>query len=194
MTRARSASLVLLLVAACFASGIPKNTKLEIRLDETLSSDTCYSGQKFLATLNRPVSLGSTIALSRGARVEGLVRNAESTFNYNRPGELDLELTSVTSDGKTYSLRTSLMVLAGKPSPIDPATGRPIDRGSRQAGAARSTIDAVTGGSRGTSQTIPGTDISVGTTAERTGMQVVLPAKSKLTFNLTSASAVNQGD
>jgi hypothetical protein len=178
-------------VSAAFSSDIPKNTKLEIKLEEMLSSDISQSGQKFQATLNKAVSIEHVMLLEKGALVEGVVKYAEPTYDYRQPGELDLELVTVASGGKTYFIRTNTIMLAGKPSPVDPRTERPMDPRSRTGDLARATIGTVAGGNSGASTTIPGTDVSVGTGTPRNGTQVILPAKSKLTFNLVSASANN---
>jgi len=191
-SRLVSASLFFLVVVSfSFSSDIPKNTKLEIKLDEMLSSDMSQTGQKFQATLNKAVSIENVMLLEKGALVEGVVKYAEPTYNYRQPGELDLELVTVASGGKTYFIKTNMIMLAGKPSPTDPRTGRPMDQGSRAGDLARATVGTIGGTNTGASTTIPGTDISVGTGTPRNGTQVILPAKSKLTFNLVSASATN---
>jgi hypothetical protein len=177
----------LFLASLAFASDLPKNTKLEIKLEEMLSSDLSQTGQKFRATLNKTVGSSDVILLEKGAPIEGVVKYAEPTYNYRQPGELDLELVSITSGGRTYFLQTNTIMLAGKPSPIDPRTGRPTESGSRKGDLARGALGTI-GGNRDTATTIPGTDISVGAGAGRNGTQVILPVKSKLTFNLTSAS------
>ena len=99
----------------------------------------------------------------KGAMVEGIVKFAESTYNYRQPGELDLELTSIRSSGKLYVLKTNTIYLSGKPSMTDPRTGRPTDPGSRKGDVARATIETLPGMDRGgVATTIPGTDINVG--------------------------------
>ena len=65
--------LLVLLAAACFASDVPKNARLEVRLDETLGSDISQSGQNFSATLNRSISLGKE-SLKKGDHVSGVVK------------------------------------------------------------------------------------------------------------------------
>jgi hypothetical protein len=170
------------------ASDLPKNTKLEVRLEETLSSDTSQTGQHFTATVNKSVSLGEAVVLEKGAVVEGVVKLAESTYNYRQAGELDLELISIRSHGKLYVVGSNTLMLMGRATATDPRTGRPMDPGLRKSDATRAAIDTATGGSRGTVGTIPGTDISVGTGSGQSGMQVIVTSKSKLTFNLSSAS------
>ena len=173
------------------ASDLPKNIKLEVRMEETLTSDSSQTGQRFTATLNKGVSAGEAVVFEKGAMVEGVVRFAEPTYNYRQPGELDLELTTIRSGGKLYVLRTNTIYLAGKPGMTDPRTGRPTDPSSRKGDVARATIDTIPGMDRGgVATTIPGTDISVGSGSPTSrSMQVIVPARSKLTFNVSSASA-----
>jgi len=173
------------------ASDLPKNIKLEIRMEETLTSDSAQTGQKFSATLLKAVSAGEKVVFEKGAMVEGLVKLAEPTYNYRQPGELDLELTSIRANSKLYLLRTNTIILEGKPTMTDPRTGRPTDPGSRKGDIARATIDTIPGMDRGgVSGTVPGTDINVGSGSPTSrGMQVIVPARSKLTFNVSSASA-----
>ncbi len=181
--------MAFLLASLSFASDIPKNTKLEVRTTELLSSDRSMTGQRFTATLTRSVSAGGVVLLEKGALVEGVVKLAEPTYNYQQPGELDLELVAVTSGGKRYSLQTNTVMLAGRPSAVDPRTGRPMDRGSRTGDVIAGTIGGMTGGSTaGPTTTIPGTDVSVGAGSARQGTQVILPPKSKLNFVLLSAT------
>ena len=179
-------SFVLLMSLVCSASDIPKNTKVQIRLEQGLSSDTSIIGQIFMATLDRDVNFGKVKTWKKGARVEGVVKYAESTENYRHAGELELELTSVTSEGIRYVVSTSLLRMAGKMGATDPRTGRQDDRGARAADVTRATIGMTTP-ANGPMATIPGTNGSVTIGGSSTGMQVILPPKSKLAFNLISA-------
>jgi len=66
-----------------------------------------------------------------------------------------------------------------------------MDPGSRKGDVARATIDTLPGVDRGgVATTIPGTDVSVGSGSPSSkGMQVIVPARSKMTFNVISATA-----
>jgi len=178
-------SLLVLASAACFSSDVPKNTRLEVRLDETLGSDISQIGQDFSATLTRSISLGKE-GLKKGDHVSGVVKYAESTLNYYRPGEIELELTSVTSNGKVCQIATNTLRFQGKERQADPATGKQDDRGARGEDIARGAIGVAGAANTAPAQTIPGTGVAVGPSTPVTGMQVVLPAKSKLTFTITS--------
>jgi hypothetical protein len=181
-------SLLLLIPAACFAGDVlPKNTRVEVRLGENLGSDISTPGQSFTATLNRSVSLGGKNVLQKGALVSGTVRYAESTLNYSQAGELALELTSVTSGGKEYRVTTSLLRFQGRARQTNPATGKQDDRGARVEDATRAGVGVLGGANTSATHTIPGTNVSVGPETPSTGMQVILPANSKLIFTVTSA-------
>lgn len=175
----RSSTVILLLASftfASFASGIPKHAKLEVRLDQGLSSDSASIGEKFSATLDRAVTLGDKTVLRKGARLEGVVRYAESTFGYSRAGELDLELRSVTSDGQTYEIITNPLVIAGRQGNQDPR--------ARRTDAIQAAGGVIGPAPRGMSQTIPGTNVAVG--GGDSGMQVILPPRTKLSFTVAS--------
>lgn len=174
---------ILLIVLVGFAADLPKNTKIQVRIDEMLSSDLSQTGQKFKATLDKSVSVKDGLFLEQGSKVEGVINYAESTNQLSRPGELDLQLIAVTSGGKTYLLETKTLRHAGRAS-NDPANGRPSSDDPRQ--TARDSLGAVISENAGATSTLPGTDISVGPQSDPTGKKVILRTKSKLIFVLNS--------
>ena len=179
--------LLVLASVAVFGKDQLKNVRIEIRLDQSLGSDISHDGESFTGSLNRQVSLGPNVVLPKGSVVQGVVKNAESTMDYYRPGILELELTSVSTGGKTYQISTNTLRLMGKERRMDPTNGgKQDDRGARRDDAIRA-AGAVLGGTNSTAQTIPGTSIAVGTSDRVTGMQVVLPQNSKLTFTVTTS-------
>ena len=189
MPKRRLFLLLFLLVAiACFPSDQHKNAKLEIRLDQNLGSDISQSGQTFTATLNRSVSLGGKNVLQKGARIEGRVEDASPTLQYSRPGMLELALTSVVSSGKVIPISTNTLHFQGKERQINPATGKQDDRGARVEDIARAAGGVAGRGNTNAGQTIPGTTISVAPSTPATGMQVILPAQTKLVFTVTSSN------
>src|ERR1700682_3255581 len=52
---------------------VPAGTRLEVRVDEALSTERDRAGDKFRATLEVPVEIGGREVLPRGARVTGHV-------------------------------------------------------------------------------------------------------------------------
>jgi hypothetical protein len=55
------------------ASDLPKNLKLEVQFQETLTSDSSETGQRFSAILNKSISAGGKVVFEKGTIVEGIV-------------------------------------------------------------------------------------------------------------------------
>ena len=107
-----------------------------------------------------------------------MVREAESTLNSSQPGELELVLRSVVSEGNNYAVTTNPLWISG-----DPSAGAPNARDAAEQGAIGVMVPRQ-------SQNIPGTNVAVGRPGA--GKQVILPAKSKLTFVLTDSPPLSR--
>jgi hypothetical protein len=182
---------VVLSSAIAFGSDIPKGTKITVRLDEMLSSDTALIGQPFMAHLTHDLRFGTDhVMIHKGALVNGVVKYARSTMNYSQAGEIDLQITSIASDGVSYGVLSDTFMRMGRDRPINPNTGREDDTGARRADVTRAGVDVLTGGGGNSpSATVPGTDITVGGTNMQSGMQVILPTAMKITFTIVEATA-----
>src|SRR6195256_3659132 len=53
---------------------VPAETTIAVVLDETISSKTSKSGDKFTATVETPVEVEGKVAIPKGARAGGVVR------------------------------------------------------------------------------------------------------------------------
>jgi hypothetical protein len=182
-----SLSLLILIAGSAFTKDQYKNLRIEIRVDQNLGSDISRSGEAFSGSLNKQVALAPNVVIPKGSVVQGIVTAAEPTMRYYQPGVLELELTSLSSGGKLYRVSTSILRLMGKERRRDPITGKQDDRGARQEDATRAVTGVVLGGNTSTARTIPGTDISAGTSDPVGGMQVIVPKNTKLTFTITSS-------
>jgi hypothetical protein len=87
---------------------------LEVVLDQTISSKTTRSGEKFSATVETPVEVEGKLAIPKGARAEGVVKDAKPAGRFKGGAVLSLALTGVTVDGKDYEIRTSAPTMASK--------------------------------------------------------------------------------
>ena len=162
-----SLSLLILIAGSAFTKDQYKNVRIEIRVDQNLGSDISRSGEAFSGSLNKQVALAPNVVIPKGSVVQGIVTAAEPTMRYYQPGVLELELTSFSSGGKLYRVSTSILRLMGKERRRDPITGKQDDRGARQEDATRAVTGVVLGGNTSTARTIPGTDISAGTSDPR---------------------------
>ena len=181
----------LLLSLFAFGSDIPKGTRITVRLDQMLSSDTVMIGQPFIAHLDHDLRFGTDrVMIHKGALVNGVVKYARSTMNYSQAGEIELQITSIASEGLTYGVLSDTFMREGRERPMNPTTGREDDSGARRADVTRAGIDVLTGGGgNAPGATIPGTSVSVGGANTQSGMQVILPTAMKITFTIVEATA-----
>src|SRR6266852_1038806 len=93
---------------------VPADTVLEVVLDQTIRSKTTHSGERFSATVQAPVEVEGKVAIPKGARAEGIVREAKAAGRFKGGAVLSLALTSVTVDGKDYEIQTSAPTMASK--------------------------------------------------------------------------------
>jgi BON domain len=160
---------------------IPAGTALVITTSQALSSKTSQPGQAFLGTLAQPVSVEGRTALPRGATVSGTVVTAKSKGKIKGQGELALALTSVSTNGMTYQIRTNVLssTVKGKGKRTAATTG-----GGAAGGAL---IGGLAGGGKGA-----GIGALVGATAGFVGgaftgnKQIEIPAESPLSFTLAA--------
>ncbi len=93
---------------------VPADTVLAVVLDQTLSSKTATSGEKFSATVESPVEVEGKVAIPKGARAEGVVKEAKAAGRFKGASVLSLTLTSVTVNGKDYEIQTSAPTMSRK--------------------------------------------------------------------------------
>jgi hypothetical protein len=86
---------------------VPADTMIAVVLDQTLSSKTSKSGDRFTATVESPVEVEGKIAIPKGARAEGVVSDAKAAGHFKGGAVLSLTLTSVTVSGKDHEIQTS---------------------------------------------------------------------------------------
>jgi hypothetical protein len=158
---------------------VPADTTIRVVLDEPLGSKTSSTGQNFSATVSAPVEVDGRIAIPKGARVTGVVREAKSAGRFKGGAVLAISLSSVTVGGSTYDLRTN--------SHTQTSTGK----GKRTAamigggGAAGALIGGLAGGGKGAAI---GAAVGAGAGTGGAGLtgnrEIVLPAETLLTFKL----------
>ena len=88
---------------------VPAGTDLVITLSQSLGSKTSQSGQTFLATVARPVTVGDQTAIPKGSSVTGTVITAKEKGKIKGEGQLSLTLRSITINGQTYQVQTGVL-------------------------------------------------------------------------------------
>jgi hypothetical protein len=93
---------------------VPADTEVTVVLDQTLSSKTATSGQTFSATVEAPIEVEGKVAIPKGARASGIVRDAKSAGRFKGGAALSLVLTSVEINGKNHEIQTSEASMSSK--------------------------------------------------------------------------------
>jgi len=169
--------VVLLMALAASAQTIPAGIRLTVRVGSEISSGTAKAGDRFDATLARPLVVhGKTLART-GAPARGKVTSAKSSGRLHAPGELTLRLTSVQVNGRMVPVATSSYSAKGKGHTKSNATK--IGGGA----AAGALIGGLVGGGKGAGIGAlagggAGTGLAVATGKE----EAVVPAEAALTF------------
>ena len=86
---------------------VPAETVLSVNLDQAVGSKISTPGQAFSATVAAPVSVGGRLAIPKGTRVAGVVKDAKSAGRFKGGAVLSLTLTSVTIKNENYDIQTS---------------------------------------------------------------------------------------
>jgi hypothetical protein len=158
---------------------VPAETRITVVLDEPLGSKTSTTGQNFSATVSSPIEVEGQVAIPKGARATGVVRDAKSAGRFKGGAVLSISLASVTVGDATYDLHTA--------SRTQTSTGK----GKRTAGfiggggAAGALIGGLAGGGKGAAI---GAAVGAGGGAAGAGLtgnrEIVLPAETPLSFKL----------
>jgi|ERR1700676_391402 len=158
---------------------IPEGTVIAVVIDESLSSKTATSGQRFRATVESPIEVEGKIVIPRGAHATGLVKDAKAAGRFKGGSALELTLISVESGGHDYEVQTSSPTLTHK------------GKGKRTAvlagggGAGGALIGGLAGGGKGALiGGLIGAGAGAGGAAFTGKADVVVPAESGLSFKL----------
>ena len=122
---------------------VPADTMIAVVLDQTISSKTSKPGDKFTATVESPVEIEGKIAIPKGARAEGVVRDAKAAGRFKGGAVLSLELTSIEVSGRNHEVQTSGATMSSKGKGKRTAV---MVGGGAAGGAA---IGAIAGGGKG---------------------------------------------
>ncbi len=122
---------------------VPADTVIAVVLDQTLSSKTSKSGDRFSATVESPIEVEGKVAIPKGARAEGVVNEAKAAGRFKGASALSLTLTSVTVNGKDHEIQTSAATMSRKGKGKRTAA---MVGGGAAGGAA---IGAIAGGGKG---------------------------------------------
>jgi hypothetical protein len=88
---------------------LPRGTRLEVRLNQTIDVKHVTSGQLFTGSLAQPVVVGTTVAVPSGAEATGEVLVAHKRGLFKGKSVMALTLTKLDVNGMEYHIDTSTL-------------------------------------------------------------------------------------
>lgn len=159
---------------------VPAGTSVTVSLGSALGSKLSQTGQSFNGTVARDVIVDNTVVIPRGATVSGTVADAKALGKFAGGAILQLRLNSITLNGSDVPVQTALRTFSikGKGKRTAVMTGGGAALGG--------IIGALAGGGKGAAIGMAaGGGAGAGGAALTGNKEVVLPAESNVTFQLT---------
>lgn len=164
---------------------MPSGSSIDITLATALTSETANVGDAWSGTLRNTAAIDGRRSIAAGSQVSGVVSAVTPARRGDR-AMLDLALTSITIDGRSYRVQGGMeSVVAGSTrarnlGAIGAATVAGAIVGHQIGGSDKGTIiGGLVGGAAAT-----------GVVSQTRGWQVVLKSGTPLTFTTTQALAV----
>jgi hypothetical protein len=166
---------------------VPADTEIAVVLDQSISSKTSRSGDKFTATVESPIEIEGKVAIPKGARAGGVVRDAKAAGRFKGGAALALELTSIEVNGKDHEIQTSGATMSSKGKGKRTAV---MVGGGAAGGAA---IGAVAGGGKGAAiGALIGAAAGTGGAGLTGNRDITLTAETPLDFKLLQPVSIRQ--
>jgi len=166
---------------------VPADTVIAVVLDQTISSKTSKPGDRFSATVQSPVEVDGKVAIPKGARAEGVVKEAKAAGRFKGGALLVLKLTSVTVNGKHHEIQTSAAITSSKGKGKRTA----VMVGGGAAGGAG--IGAIAGGGKGAAiGALIGAAAGTGGAGFTGNRDITLAAETALDFKLLEPVHIKQ--
>src|ERR1700674_1391667 len=158
---------------------VKAGNKIVVTADESVSSKTSNSGDRFDASIAEPVVVGDRVVIPKGAKATGTVTDAKSAGKFKGNAAITVTLRSVTVHGEEYRLKTTEVTESGK------GRGKRTAVGAGGGAAVGAIIGALAGGGKGAAIGA-GAGAGAGTAgAAFTGdKDITISPETKLTFQL----------
>ena len=158
---------------------VPAETVISVVLDETVGSKISTSGQQFSASVREPVEVDGRVAIPKGARATGIVKDAKPAGRFKGGAQLELTLVSIEVHGENYDVHTTAPneTSKGKGNRTAAMVGGGAGGGALIGGLAGGGKGALIGGLIGAAAGTGG----AGLTGNR---DITLPAETPITFKL----------
>jgi hypothetical protein len=166
---------------------IDQGTQLTIRLIDPIDSEKSQTGDTFHATLNAALTSDGVEAVPAGVELTGHLVDVKSAGKFAGQSVVVLQLDSLASGGKSYSLQTDQYRKEGKSRGKN--TAEKVGGGAIIGGI----IGAIAGGGKGAAiGTAAGAGVGGGAQAASKSEQIKLPSETLLNFTLQAPITVVQ--
>jgi hypothetical protein len=159
---------------------VPAGTSVTVSLGSALGSRLSQAGQTFTGSIAKDVTVGNDVVIPKGSAVSGTVTDAKALGKFKGGALLDIRLNSINLNGYDMPVQTAARSFTEK------------GKGKRTAvlaggGAALGgIIGALAGGGKGAAIGMAaGGGAGAGGAAFTGNKEIVLPAESDVTFELT---------
>jgi len=159
---------------------VPAGTRLTVSLGSALGSKLSQPGQTFTGTVAQDVTVGNEVVIPKGSTVSGTVTDAKALGKFKGGALLDIRLDSINLNGYDMPVQTAARDFTekGKGKRTAVLTG-----GGAALGAV---VGALAGGGKGAAiGAAAGAGAGAGGSAFTGNKEIVLPAESDVTFELT---------
>jgi hypothetical protein len=164
---------------------IEQGTQVTVRLIDSIDSEKNQVGDTFHATLNAPLSAEGIEAIPAGTDVTGHIVDLKSAGKFAGQSLVVLQLDSISSNGKSYSLQTDQYRKEG--SSRGKNTAEKVGGGAIIGGI----IGAIAGGGKGAAiGTAAGAGVGGGAQAASKKQPIKLPSETVLNFTLQAPITV----
>jgi len=166
---------------------IDAGTTLAVTIDQSVSTKTNSSGDRFAASLAEPVTINGNEVLPTGTKVSGTVTQAGSAGHLKGGAALSLTLDSITVRGQKYSIETSSFDQTTKGRGTRTAVG---GGGGAAFGAI---VGALAGGGKGAAVgALAGGGAGTAGAAYTGNRDITIPAETRVHFKLTKSVTISQ--
>jgi BON domain len=166
---------------------IDQGTQLTVRLVDPIDSEKNQTGDTFHATLNAPLTSDGEEAVPAGVEITGHLVDVKSASRFAGQSTVVLQLDSLKSGSRTYSLQTDQY--AKKGSSRGKNTAEKVGGGA----VVGSIIGALAGGGKGAAiGAAAGAGVGGGVQAATKAQQIKLPSETVLNFTLQAPITVVQ--
>ena len=159
---------------------VPSGTSVTVSLGSQLGSKLSQAGQTFNGSVAQNVTVHDTVAIPKGAEVSGTVTDAKALGKFAGGAVLTVQLNSITIHGKEVAVQTEARTFSqkGKGKRTAVVTGGGAALGG--------IIGALAGGGKGAAiGAAAGAGAGAGGSAFTGNKEIVLPAESAVTFQLS---------